>query len=94
MHTRFHRQVWAYFLQDSECSVSDYTVHGGLILSITDTMGSLAVATKGQYMVNFWFMSKNLRTDVSRRLVFQLISGPRSVAPQVVQAMYCMSRPN
>ncbi|KAK7048378.1 Thioesterase/thiol ester dehydrase-isomerase [Favolaschia claudopus] len=26
------------------------TVHGGLILSITDTMGSLAVASKGQYM--------------------------------------------
>ncbi|KAI0755040.1 Thioesterase/thiol ester dehydrase-isomerase [Daedaleopsis nitida] len=26
------------------------TVHGGLILSLTDTIGSLAVATKGQYM--------------------------------------------
>ncbi|ETW81712.1 hypothetical protein HETIRDRAFT_317991 [Heterobasidion irregulare TC 32-1] len=26
------------------------TVHGGLILSLTDTLGSLAVATKGQYM--------------------------------------------
>ncbi|KAF8123076.1 Thioesterase/thiol ester dehydrase-isomerase [Mycena galopus ATCC 62051] len=25
-------------------------LHGGLIMSITDTMGSLAVATKGQYM--------------------------------------------
>lgn len=24
--------------------------HGGLIMSLTDTMGSLAVATKGQYM--------------------------------------------
>lgn len=26
------------------------TVHGGLILSLTDTLGSLAVATKGQWM--------------------------------------------
>ncbi|EIM81657.1 Thioesterase/thiol ester dehydrase-isomerase [Stereum hirsutum FP-91666 SS1] len=26
------------------------TVHGGLIMSLTDTMGSLALATKGQYM--------------------------------------------
>ncbi|TDL22241.1 Thioesterase/thiol ester dehydrase-isomerase [Rickenella mellea] len=26
------------------------TVHGGLVLSLTDTLGSLAVATKGQYM--------------------------------------------
>ncbi|KAL5524646.1 hypothetical protein ACEPAF_9786 [Sanghuangporus sanghuang] len=26
------------------------TVHGGLILSLTDTLGSLAVATKGNYM--------------------------------------------
>ncbi|KAI0087869.1 Thioesterase/thiol ester dehydrase-isomerase [Irpex rosettiformis] len=26
------------------------TVHGGLIMSLTDTLGSLAVATKGQYM--------------------------------------------
>ncbi|KAJ7675806.1 HotDog domain-containing protein [Mycena polygramma] len=26
------------------------TVHGGLVMSVTDTMGSLAVATKGQYM--------------------------------------------
>ncbi|KAF4617772.1 hypothetical protein D9613_005930 [Agrocybe pediades] len=26
------------------------TVHGGLILSLTDTLGSLAVATKGHYM--------------------------------------------
>ena len=25
-------------------------MHGGLILSLTDTLGSLAVATKGQYM--------------------------------------------
>lgn len=25
-------------------------VHGGLILSLTDTLGSLAVATKGHYM--------------------------------------------
>lgn len=25
-------------------------VHGGLILSLTDTMGSLALATKGQFM--------------------------------------------
>ncbi|EPT05301.1 hypothetical protein FOMPIDRAFT_1021575 [Fomitopsis schrenkii] len=26
------------------------TVHGGLIMSLTDTMGSLAVATKGQFL--------------------------------------------
>ncbi|KAH9846369.1 Thioesterase/thiol ester dehydrase-isomerase [Lenzites betulinus] len=26
------------------------TLHGGLIMSLTDTLGSLAVATKGQYM--------------------------------------------
>ena len=26
------------------------TAHGGLISSLTDTLGSLAVATKGQYM--------------------------------------------
>ncbi|KAF9450576.1 Thioesterase/thiol ester dehydrase-isomerase [Macrolepiota fuliginosa MF-IS2] len=26
------------------------TVHGGLVLSLTDTLGSLAVATKGQFM--------------------------------------------
>lgn len=26
------------------------TVHGGLIMSLTDTLGSLAVATKGQFM--------------------------------------------
>ncbi|KAI0696001.1 Thioesterase/thiol ester dehydrase-isomerase [Cytidiella melzeri] len=26
------------------------TVHGGLILTLTDTLGSLAVATKGQFM--------------------------------------------
>ncbi|THH19217.1 hypothetical protein EW146_g1920 [Bondarzewia mesenterica] len=26
------------------------TVHGGLILSLTDTLGSLALATKGQFM--------------------------------------------
>ncbi|KDQ62344.1 hypothetical protein JAAARDRAFT_30238 [Jaapia argillacea MUCL 33604] len=26
------------------------TVHGGLIMSLTDTLGSLAVATKGHYM--------------------------------------------
>jgi len=26
------------------------TLHGGLILSLTDTLGSLAVATKGQFM--------------------------------------------
>ena len=29
---------------------SPQTVHGGLIMSLTDTLGSLAVATKGQYM--------------------------------------------
>lgn len=30
--------------------ISLKTVHGGLILSLTDTLGSLAVATKGHYM--------------------------------------------
>lgn len=30
--------------------MADQTVHGGLILSLTDTLGSLAVATKGLYM--------------------------------------------
>ncbi|KAG2121546.1 thioesterase thiol ester dehydrase-isomerase [Suillus cothurnatus] len=29
------------------------TVHGGLILSLTDTLGSLAVASKGHYMTAF-----------------------------------------
>ncbi|CAK5284175.1 unnamed protein product [Mycena citricolor] len=34
------------------CSVADSThpVHGGLILSLTDTLGSLAVASKGHFM--------------------------------------------
>jgi len=27
-----------------------YTLHGGLILSLTDSLGSLAIATKGQFM--------------------------------------------
>ncbi|KAG5635042.1 hypothetical protein H0H81_012626 [Sphagnurus paluster] len=31
-------------------AVLRFTLHGGLILSLTDTLGSLAVATKGQYM--------------------------------------------
>ncbi|PPR08164.1 hypothetical protein CVT24_012128 [Panaeolus cyanescens] len=30
--------------------VEQYNIHGGLILSLTDTLGSLAVATKGHYM--------------------------------------------
>ncbi|KAJ7366888.1 HotDog domain-containing protein [Mycena albidolilacea] len=30
--------------------VEPYNFHGGLIMSVTDTMGSLAVATKGQFM--------------------------------------------
>ncbi|TFK64632.1 thioesterase thiol ester dehydrase-isomerase [Pluteus cervinus] len=32
------------------CSYGARIVHGGLILSLTDTLGSLAVASKGQYM--------------------------------------------
>jgi len=27
-----------------------YTLHGGLILSLTDSLGSLVIATKGQFM--------------------------------------------
>ncbi|KDQ13708.1 hypothetical protein BOTBODRAFT_133267 [Botryobasidium botryosum FD-172 SS1] len=34
------------------------SLHGGLILSLTDTIGSLAVATKGQYMTG-------VSTDIS-----------------------------
>jgi acyl-coenzyme A thioesterase 13 len=34
-------------------------VHGGLILSLTDTVGSLAVASKGQYMTG---VSTNIST--------------------------------
>ncbi|KIM43214.1 hypothetical protein M413DRAFT_444024 [Hebeloma cylindrosporum] len=30
--------------------VEQYNIHGGLILSLTDTLGSLAVSTKGQFM--------------------------------------------
>jgi acyl-coenzyme A thioesterase 13 len=29
---------------------SNQTAHGGLVLSLTDTLGSLAVATRGQWM--------------------------------------------
>jgi hypothetical protein len=38
------------------------TVHGGLILSLADTVGSLAVATKGQYMTG-------VSTDISGSFV-------------------------
>jgi acyl-coenzyme A thioesterase PaaI-like protein len=31
-------------------ALTESAVHGGLILSLTDTLGSLAVASKGQYM--------------------------------------------
>ena len=37
-------------------------MHGGLILSLTDTMGSLAVATKGQWMTG-------VSTDISASFV-------------------------
>ena len=30
--------------------MTENLVHGGLILSLTDTLGSLAIATKGQWM--------------------------------------------
>ncbi|PPQ91704.1 hypothetical protein CVT25_012917, partial [Psilocybe cyanescens] len=30
--------------------VEPYNIHGGLVLSLTDTLGSLAVATKGHFM--------------------------------------------
>ncbi|KAF8547293.1 thioesterase thiol ester dehydrase-isomerase [Imleria badia] len=38
------------------------TVHGGLIMTLTDTLGSLAVASKGQYMTG-------VSTDVSTSFV-------------------------
>ncbi|KAI0320517.1 Thioesterase/thiol ester dehydrase-isomerase [Amylostereum chailletii] len=38
------------------------TVHGGLILSLTDTMGSLAVGSKGHYMTG-------VSTDISASFV-------------------------
>ena len=31
-------------------NIVEQTLHGGLILSLTDTLGSLAVATRGQFM--------------------------------------------
>jgi len=37
-------------------------VHGGLIMSLTDTLGSLAVASKGQYMTG-------VSTDISTSFV-------------------------
>ncbi|KAI0259810.1 Thioesterase/thiol ester dehydrase-isomerase [Gloeopeniophorella convolvens] len=38
------------------------TVHGGLIMSLTDTLGSLAVASKGQFMTG-------VSTDISTSFV-------------------------
>jgi acyl-coenzyme A thioesterase PaaI-like protein len=38
------------------------TVHGGLIMSLTDTLGSLAVASQGQYMTG-------VSTDISTSFV-------------------------
>lgn len=38
-------------------------MHGGLILSLTDTVGSLAVASKGQYMTG---VSVNINTSFVR----------------------------
>lgn len=38
------------------------TVHGGLILSLTDTLGSLAVASKGHYMTG-------VSTDISTSFI-------------------------
>jgi acyl-coenzyme A thioesterase 13 len=37
-------------------------VHGGLIMSLTDTLGSLAVASQGQYMTG-------VSTDISTSFV-------------------------
>jgi len=37
-------------------------VHGGLIMSLTDTLGSLAVASRGQYMTG-------VSTDISTSFV-------------------------
>jgi acyl-coenzyme A thioesterase 13 len=47
--------------------ISDYApiiqlLHGGVILSLTDTMGSLAIATKGQWMTG-------VSTDISASFV-------------------------
>ncbi|KAF8349433.1 thioesterase thiol ester dehydrase-isomerase [Amanita rubescens] len=35
---------------EASLKVEQYNFHGGLILSLTDTMGSLAVASKGKWM--------------------------------------------
>ncbi|CDO71421.1 hypothetical protein BN946_scf184909.g15 [Trametes cinnabarina] len=43
-------KIEPYNLADSHLVNRVGTVHGGLIMSLTDTLGSLAVATKGQFM--------------------------------------------
>ncbi|KAF6754712.1 thioesterase thiol ester dehydrase-isomerase [Ephemerocybe angulata] len=35
---------------EASLKVEQYNIHGGLILSLTDTLGSLAVASKGHFM--------------------------------------------
>ncbi|PPQ65407.1 hypothetical protein CVT26_000032 [Gymnopilus dilepis] len=37
-------------LVEASLKVEQYNIHGGLILSLTDTLGSLAVASKGHFM--------------------------------------------
>ncbi|KAI0036434.1 Thioesterase/thiol ester dehydrase-isomerase [Vararia minispora EC-137] len=75
---RFTRRVWKSFLDqkglnitlakpgriEASLKIEPYngTVHGGLLLSLTDTIGSLAVASKGQYMTG-------VSTDISASFV-------------------------
>ncbi|KAI6114496.1 thioesterase thiol ester dehydrase-isomerase [Pisolithus sp. B1] len=55
---KFTQRVWKSFVDtkghDAQCfpNVNNFnvTVHGGLLLSLTDTLGSLAVASRGHYM--------------------------------------------
>ncbi|KAI6117090.1 thioesterase thiol ester dehydrase-isomerase [Pisolithus croceorrhizus] len=55
---KFTQRVWKSFVDtkghDAQCfpNVNHFnvTVHGGLLLSLTDTLGSLAVASRGHYM--------------------------------------------
>ncbi|KAH9480443.1 Putative esterase C31F10.02 [Psilocybe cubensis] len=51
---RFTRRLQIHRAVPGEVEVSlkveQYNLHGGLVLSLTDTLGSLAVASKGHYM--------------------------------------------
>ncbi|KAJ7069713.1 HotDog domain-containing protein [Mycena amicta] len=62
------------------------TVHGGLVLSLTDTLGSLAVATKGQYMtgvstdIGTSFVRPSGRTGDTLHIQSELIGMGKSLA--------------